>query len=177
MATWFQCKIRYQKEQENGSLKTINETYLVDAVSFTDAEARIYQELSSIVKEFSLVNVSRMRLTDVFHYDDAEVWYKCKVVYVSIDEKSGKEKKINNMMLVSAANVKQAYERIEESLKTMLAPFDITDVNTTTILEIFPYVADEAKLPANFRPLAEVVAEKEAIFAEKQAAAEKQEAE
>lgn len=163
MPTWFQCKIRYQKELENGSLKTINEAYLVDALSFTEAEARLHQELSSIIREFELINVTRMRLADLFHYDDAETWFKCKVVYVSVDERSGKEKKVNNTMLVSAANVKQAYERIEESLKTMLIPFDITDINTSNILEIFPYLKEDVAsgaVPANLRPLSDVLAEK-----------------
>jgi hypothetical protein len=166
MPSWFQCKIRYQKELENGSLKTINEAYLVDALSFTEAEARLHQELSSIIREFDLINVTRMRLADLFHYDDAETWFKCKVVYVSVDDRNGKEKKVNNVMLVSAANVKQAYERIEESLKTMIIPFDITDITTSNILEIFPYHVDDSKnlnqaaIPANLRPLSEVLAEK-----------------
>lgn len=161
MASWFLCKIRYQQPSENGKLNTINESYLVDSVSFTDAEARIYQELSSIVPDFSLTGVRPMRLADVFHYDDAETWFKCKVNYVSIDEKAGKEKKVQQTMLVSAANAKQAYERIEESLRTMLVPFEITDVNLTSILEIFPYVVEE-KIPSNLRPLADVQAERHA---------------
>ncbi|MBC7923065.1 MAG: DUF4494 domain-containing protein [Ferruginibacter sp.] len=156
MPIWFQCKIRYQKELDNGSLKTINEAYLVDAMSFTEAEARLHQELSGTHREFDLVNVSRMRLADLFHYDDAETWFKCKVTYVTVDERNGQEKKVNNVMLVSAANAKQAYERIEESLKTMLVPFDITDINTSNILEIFPYAKDEVAVPANFRPVSEV---------------------
>lgn len=165
MATWFLCKIRYRKQSENGKQITFNESYLIDSVSFTEAEARIYQELSSIIKDFTLVGVSPMRLTDVFHYDDAETWFKCKVNYISVDEKSGKEKKVQNTMLVSAAHVKQAYERIEESLSTMLVPFEISDVNITNIMEIFPYSADDAKIPSNFRPLAEVQAE-QAVNAE-----------
>jgi hypothetical protein len=160
MAIWFLCKIRYQKQAENGKQTTINESYLIDSVSFTEAETRIYQELSSIIKDFNLVSVRPMRLTDVFHYEDAETWFKCKVNYVSVDEKSGKEKKVQNTMLVSALNVKQAYERIEESLKSMLVPFEISDVNITNILEIFPYIPEETKVPANFRPLAEVQAER-----------------
>lgn len=166
MATWFLCKIRYRKQSENGKQLTINESYLIDSVSFTDAEARIYQELSSIIKDFSLTGVRPMRLTDVFHYEDAETWYKCKVNYISIDEKSGKEKKVQNTMLVSASTVKQAYERIEESLSTMLVPFEISDINITNIMEIFPYTPDEPKIPSNFRPLKEVQAEQEAIDAE-----------
>lgn len=157
---WFQCKLKYQKELENGSLKTITEIHLVDALSFTEAEARLHQELSGTHREFDVTNVGRLRLADVFYYDDADTWFKCKVVYVSLDERSGKEKKVNNIMLVTASDVKQAYERIQVGLKTMLVPFDITDVNRTNILEIFPYVKDEA--PASpLRPLSEVLAEKE----------------
>ena len=162
MPAWFLCKIRYRKEAENGKQLTINESYLLDCVSFTDAEARVYRELESIIKDFTLTGVSPMKVADVFHYEDAETWFKCKVSYVSLDEKSGKEKKIQNIMLVTAENVKQAYERIEESLKTMLVPFDITDINTTNIIEIFPYYPDEPKVPANFRPLKEVEEEQEA---------------
>jgi hypothetical protein len=136
MPTWFQCKIRYQKEQENGSLKTLNEAYLVDAMSFTEAEARIREELEGTIREFDLVNVSRMRLADLFHYEDAETWYRCKVVYTTMDERSGKEKKVNNTMLVTAANVKEAYGRIERGLQTTLVPFDITDITTTGIVDI-----------------------------------------
>jgi hypothetical protein len=145
MATWFSCKIKYQKQEENGKVSKISEQYLVDAMSFTEAEARLYFELGSTVPEFMLTSVSKMNLQDLFHYDDSETWFKCKVVYVSMDEKSGKEKKIANIMLVSAQNVKQAYERIEESLSTMLVPFEITDINQTAILEIFPYIAEDDK--------------------------------
>lgn len=144
MPSWFQCKIRYQKELENGSLKTINEAYLVDALSFTEAEARLQQELSSIIRVYDLVGCTKMRLADLFYdFGEEATWFKCRVVYSSVDERSGKEKKVVNAMLVNANNVKQAYERIEESLKTMLVPFDITDVNTTGILEIFSYQKSE----------------------------------
>ncbi len=139
MPSWFMCKIRYRKEAENGKQISVNESYLVDSVSFTDAETRIYKELESIIKDFSLTSVGTMKVADVFHYEDSETWFKCKVQYISLDEKSGKEKKIQNSMLVTAENVKQAYERIEESLKTILVPFDITDINITNIVEIFPY--------------------------------------
>lgn len=125
----------------------------MDAMSFTEAEARLYFELGGTIREFTLTNISKMTLHDLFHYDDAETWFKCKVVYVSVDEKSGKEKKVSNTMLVSANNAKQAYDRIEESLSTMLVPFEITDVNQTAIVEIFPYIEEEQKPAGNFKPL------------------------
>ncbi|WP_234737029.1 DUF4494 domain-containing protein [Tellurirhabdus bombi] len=169
MPSWYQGKIRYQKEEivtdrrgDQVKLKTINESYLVDAVSYTDAEARLYKEVAANTPNFSVATISPMRLADVFHFEEGgDTWYKCKVVYVTEDDK-GREKRIVNMMLVNAENAKQAYERVEQSLKTMLIPFEITDVNTTKILDIFPYMTDEeAALPPNLRPLSEVIAQNE----------------
>ncbi len=159
MANWYNVKIRFQKEQENGSMKTFNEVYLLDAETYTDAEARTYSIVADNTPDFSITNLTRVRYSDVFNYGEEEKWFKCKVVYVSIDEAKGKEKKITNFMLVNAETPKQAYERIEDALKTMLIPYDITDVNLTPILEVHPYDHSE-KAPAGFRPLAEVLAEK-----------------
>jgi hypothetical protein len=154
MAIWFSCKIKYQKQEESGKVTNMSEQFLVDAMSFTEAEARLYFELGSTIREFTLTNISKMTLHDLFHYEDSEIWFKCKVVYVSVDEKSGKEKKVTNTMLVSANNAKQAYDRVEESLSTMLVPFEITDVNQTAIVEIFPYIEEEERPAGNFKPLA-----------------------
>ncbi len=146
MRTWFLCKITYFRETEDGKVNKIKEQYLVDAVSFTEAEARLYQMLSSTVPEFLLTNVSKLNLADLFHYEDAETWFKGKVVYTQTDERSGKEKKIVNQMLVSAVTARDAYDRLQESLSTMLVPFQITDINLTPITDIFPYDAEESAL-------------------------------
>ena len=163
MKIWFQCKIKYQREEENGKLKNITEPYLVDAVSYTEAEARIYQELGSIIRgEFEVTSITKSRIIDIFHYDDSDVWYHCKITYVLADENSGKEKKVTNQMLVSAANVKEAYDRIHESLSNMLITFEVPEIKQSPIVEIFPYVSDEDKeqpIPENLRPLTEVEAE------------------
>jgi Domain of unknown function (DUF4494) len=158
MPTWYAAKIRFQREQENGSLKTFNEVYLIDAETYTDAEARVYEIVADNTPDFLITNLTRVRLSDVFNLGEEEKWFKCKVVYVSIDEAKGKEKKIVNFMLVNADTPKQAYERIEDALKTMLIPYDITDVNLTPILEVHPYEPKE-KVPEGFRPLSEVLAE------------------
>lgn len=164
MKIWFQCKIKYQREEENGKIKKISEPYLVDAVSYTEAEARIYQELGSVIPgEFEVTAITKSRFVDIFHYDDNDVWYKCKVTYMVTDENSGKEKKITNMMLVTAAHVKEAYERIQESLSTMLVPFEVPEIAQSPIVEIFPYISEEDRepvIPENLRPLKEVEAER-----------------
>ncbi|AYQ31412.1 DUF4494 domain-containing protein [Runella sp. SP2] len=147
MPSWSLVKIKYTQEQENGSLKTINETCLVDSVSFTDAEARAFKVLSEVLQEFQVVSIAKMKLSDVFHFEDeaGEKWYKVKMFYVSIDDSRGapKEKKIISYMLVNADSAKQAIERIEKSLATMLIPYEITDVILTPILEVYPYVSEE----------------------------------
>lgn len=160
MKIWFICKVKYQKESEDGKVKNVSEPYLVDAVSFTEAEARIYEELGSIIRgDFQVTNISKSNIVDVFHYDDIDIWHKCKITYSVADEDSGKEKKITQFMLVSAHNVREAYDRIFESLSNMLVTFRVPDVVESPIVEIFPYVAAEDKepvIPENFKPLPKV---------------------
>jgi hypothetical protein len=164
MASWYLGKIRYQKEDEAGSLKTINEVYLVDAISYTESEARLYKQIVTGASDFSVTSITRMRLADLFAYEEGEKWFKAKVIYFSVDEKSGKEKKVVNYMLVNADGIDQALERITESLRTMLIPYETTDINLTPILDVFPYTSEEEveEIPANMRPLSEVMAERAA---------------
>ena len=167
MASWYLGKIRYQKEDEAGSLKTINEVYLVDAVSYTESEARLYKQIVTGASEFSVSSITRMRLADLFAFEEGEQWFKAKVIYFSVDEKSGKEKKIVNYMLVNADGIQQALDRINESMRNFLIPYETTDITLTPILDVFPYTAeeDEQEIPANMRPLSEVKAEREAAEA------------
>lgn len=144
MTNWYTVKVKYTKEFQDGTLKRVTEPYLVSSISFTDAEARIYQEVGEFIRgEFLVTSISKTDFADIFQYDDAEVWYKAKVSYVSEDADSGKETKVNNNFLVSAHNVKEAYERIEESLKGLMVTYEIPTVSVTQIVEIFPYVAME----------------------------------
>jgi hypothetical protein len=144
MNSWHTVKVKYTKQLQDGTLKRVTEPYLVNSISFTDAEARIHQEVGEFVRgEFMVTSISKTDFADIFHYDDAEVWYKCKVAYVSEDADNGKEKKINNNFLVSAHNVKEAYDRIEESLKGLMVSYEVSVIQVTPILEIFPYLAIE----------------------------------
>jgi len=142
MNTWHTVKVKYTKQLQDGTLKRVTEPYLVNSISFTDAEARIHQEVGEFTRgEFLVSGISKTNITDIFHYDDADVWFKGKVKYVTEDADGGKEKAVTNYFLVSAENVKQAYERLGESLKGMQVDFEIPAVSVTPILEIFPYLA------------------------------------
>ena len=149
MSNWFECKVSYHKHDEaSGKVKKVSEPFLLDAVSFTDAEARIIREIEQYVKEeFVVTNISKAKYSDVFDYQDSDKWFKCKMTYTDVDQKSGKEKKYNNMMLVSASNAKEAYERIEESLSTMIVPFEIPSVVLTAIVDVIPYQTEESESP------------------------------
>jgi len=143
MRTWFQVKVKYTKENEEGLLKSISEQYLIDAVSFTEAEAILYDRLGSMIRgDFSVIAIAKSNIVDVFLYEDSDVWFKCKVSYLVADPDSGKEKKVNQYMIVTASDVPQAHERIQESLSNMLVSFRVPDVVVSPIVEIFPYEAD-----------------------------------
>lgn len=143
MNSWFTVKVKYTKQLEDGRLKRVTEPYLVDAVSFTDAEARIYEEVGTRVQgEFLITGISKTEFADIFYYEDAEDWYKCKLTYVSMDADSGKEKKVSHNFLVTAHNVKEAYERIQESMSEMLVTFEIPSIILTPIVEVLPYNPD-----------------------------------
>ena len=141
MNNWFTVKVKYTKQLENGGLQRVSEPYLLAAMTFTDAEARIYEELGEIIRgEFNVVGITRTEIHDIFIYDDADVWYKCKVKYENVDgDDTEKTKKVTQNFLVSASSVKEAYERIQESLSTLLVDFEIPSIIVSPIVEIFPY--------------------------------------
>ncbi len=153
MNTWFLCKIRYIQIQEDGSVKKARETYLTDAISFTDAESRMHEEVGKQMDDFSVTGVSKANFSDVFFYTDASTWYKVKVQYTSFDEDKKKEKVITDSMLVTALSVRQALERIEEKLSGMQVEYEIAEIVKTPILEVFRYKSPDERIPVSLKPL------------------------
>jgi len=161
MNNWFTVKVKYTKQLDNGALKRVSEPYLLAAMTFTDAEARIYEELGQIIRgEFNVVGIARTEIHDIFSYDDSDVWYKVKVKYESADADSEKAKKVSQNFLVSADSVKEAYERIKESLSTLLVDFEIPSIMVSPIVEIFPY-NEELDKEISRRPIEEIKEEVE----------------
>ena len=140
MNNWFTVKVKYTKQLENGTFKRVSEPYLLAAMTFTDAEARIYEELGQIIRgEFNVVGIARTELHDIFHYEDSEVWYKTKITFEGEAEEGGKAKKVAQNFLISAHSVKDAYDRMKESLQGMLVDFQIPSIIVSPIVEVFPY--------------------------------------
>ncbi|MDE6040004.1 MAG: DUF4494 domain-containing protein, partial [Muribaculaceae bacterium] len=101
MANWFECKIRYDKAMENGAVKKVTEPYLVDALSFTEAEARITEEMTPYISgDFSVSAVKRTKIAEIFFFDSGDRWYMVKVGFITIDEKTAVEKRSASLILV-----------------------------------------------------------------------------
>ena len=146
MNTWFECKIRYEKTMENGLVKKVNEPYLVDALSFTEAEARIIEEITPFVTgEFTVSDIKRANYSELFPSDEeaADKWFKCKLVFIMLDEKSGAEKKSSTQVLVQAADLRDAVKKLDEGMKGTMADYEIALVSETPIMDVYPFHAEE----------------------------------
>ena len=140
MKIWFEATVRYARENDQGLLKNVSEKYLVDAASHMEAEERIYDLLGvTILVDFQVKRLVPSNIEDVFLYEDADVWHKCKVSYMSVDVNSGREKRVNTFILLTASDIRQAYDRVNESLGNMLVSFEIVSISESPILEVFPY--------------------------------------
>lgn len=140
MNTWFECGIRYDKMMENGIQKKVTELYIVPAISFGDAEARITEEMSAYISgEFTVATVKRANYTEIFDTDDsaAEYWFKCKANFITLDEKSGREKKKGFYLLVQAASTEDAHTKLHEGMKGSLSDYQIASVSETNIYDVY----------------------------------------
>ncbi len=138
MANWFECKVRYDKMMENGVVKKVNEPYLVDALSFTEAEARIIEEQTPFISgEFSVSAVKRTKITEIFRDDTADKWYLVKVAFITIDEKTAAEKKSTSLILTAGSDFKNAYDNFMSGMKGTMADFDIVSIAETPIMDVY----------------------------------------
>lgn len=154
MQTWFECKVKYQKMDQNGKERTVNESYLIDAVSFTDTEARIIEELATMVRgEFTVTDIRKSKISEVFPHDGGEWWYRVSINLTTVDEEAGKEKKLRSFYLVQADDVKEAVQFIEQDLSFLIVPYVITSIGVSNIIDVFPYTP-ELKIPDNLKLLA-----------------------
>ena len=123
MQTWFESRVQYTKVDNDGRERNVKENYLIDAVSFTDAETRMYEMMEQMVKgDFQILNIKKSNLSEVFPHESGEWWYKAKISIITIDEKAGKEKKINQYLLIMADDIQEALKRLEEGLSYMVVP-------------------------------------------------------
>ena len=141
---WFECKVRFDKTMETGLLKKVTETYMVDALSFTEAERRFIEEMTPYISgEFTVIK--RSRLSDLFESQDAAAdrWFKAKVAYITLDETSGAEKRTNQFILVQATDFRDAVKNLDRGMEGTLGDWVIVSITETAIMDVFHYVKKE----------------------------------
>lgn len=139
MNNWFEAKITYEKEvNQEGMMKKVSESYLLDAVSFTEAEVRIAEQIESR-GSFVLNNLRKVRYAEVFLNHKGDRFYKAKVGFITLDEKAGVEKKKYVQMLVQANDIQDALDGINKGMHGTLADYEIASIQETTLMDVFPY--------------------------------------
>ena len=141
LQTWFECKVKYQKIDNDGREKPVTENFLLDAVSFTDAEARIIAQMQTMVRgEFTVCDIKKSKIAEVFPYEIGEWWYRVTINLTTIDEDAGKEKKLRTFYLIEADDIQEALTRLEESLSFLIVPYVVSAISVSQIADVFPYV-------------------------------------
>jgi len=142
MHEWFECKIKYEKTLENGLVKKVSEPYLVDAISFTEAERRIIEEITPFMTgEFQVTDIKRARYAELFETleESADRWFKSKLTFITLDEKSGAEKKTSQNVLIQAADLRAAVARLDEGMKGSMMDYVISSIAETPIIDVYKY--------------------------------------
>lgn len=145
-ANWFEVKVKYTKVNEDGRQRKVSKLYLLDAVSFTEAESRIIEELREIIQgDFYIEAIKKSNITELVESKDGndDKWFKAKVAIIDADSISGKEKRSNQYFLVAGSDVDKSLENLQKALSTYVVPFEIVQVGDSNIMDVFPYFEDK----------------------------------
>ncbi|WP_396634456.1 DUF4494 domain-containing protein [Maribacter sp. R86514] len=146
-ATWYECKIKYRKlDEASGMLKVKTEPFLVDAISYTEAESRITEEMSvylSDTEEIKITNIKVANFAEIHPFENSDRWFKSKVSLIAFDEESGKERKTNMYLLIQANDVKEAYDNTISVMKDTMGEYSIPSIAESPIMDVFPYFSGE----------------------------------
>ena len=145
-ANWFICKIRYEKTQEDGLQKKVTESYVVDAVSFGEAESRIIEEMQAYISgEFEVIDISRAAFKEIFFSDEetADRWYNAKLEFITIDEKTEKEKRSALVYLVQAGTFDNALKNVNEVMGGTMIDYVTAKIEETKLMDVFEYAKKE----------------------------------
>lgn len=138
---WYQVKVKYDKMQDNGCVKPITDVYVVDALSFTEAEARITEHVQPYISgEFQVTDIKRANYAEVWEAPaDADYWFESQLEFITINEAAGTEKRTKQRMLVQADNLQGAMGAVGENMRGTMADFDAVSIKATPIVEVVKY--------------------------------------
>ena len=132
--SYFECKVRYQDKL----CKKVNELYLVYALSFTEAEARIIDKITPFVSgELSLTAIKRANFSDLFLNNDRDKVFKCKLQFITLDEKTASERKTPTNILIQANDLDEAKDLLDVAMKGTMADYVVESVVETKIVDVF----------------------------------------
>lgn len=147
MYNWFECKVKYDKMMDTGIQKTVTEPYLVDALSFTEAEARILEEMKPFISgDFTVSDIKRVKYSETFFNETGDRYYRAKLYFITLDEKSGAEKKTAVNMLIQASTLKEAVDIVETEMKKTMIDYTLASVVETLLMDVFPYAKENESL-------------------------------
>lgn len=146
-ATWYECKVKYRKfDEASGTQKVKTEPFLVDAISYTEAESRITQEMAAYLadsEEIKITNIKVANYAEIHPFENTDRWFKSRVSLIAYDEESGKERKSNLYLLVQANDVKEAYDNTVTVMKDTLGEYSIPAIAESPIMDVFPYFSGD----------------------------------
>ncbi len=146
-ATWYECKVKYRKlDETSGIQKVKTEPFLVDAISYTEAESRITEEMSAYLSdsdEIKIMNIKVANYAEIHPFENSDRWFKSRVSLIAFDEESGKERKTNQYLLIQANDVKEAYENTVGVMRDTMGEYTIPAVAESPIIDVFPYFSGE----------------------------------
>lgn len=154
-ANWFECTVRYERQMEDGMQKKVNELYVVDALSFGEAEEAITKEMSAYVSgEFEVKNINPAAYGEIFFSENAndDRWYKARLSFITIDEKTEKEKRSTVTYLVQAATFNGAVKNIEEVMSGTMIDYVIANISETKIMDVYEHKFTTKKTEADDKP-------------------------
>lgn len=146
VCNWFECKVRYEKAAENGMSRMVTEPYLVEAMSFTEAESRIIEEMTPFISgEFIISGIRHAGYSELFFSDaeGADRWYACRLGFITLDERTGMEKKTRSCVLVQASDLQDAMSGLADGMKSSMADYNAVSIKETAIVDVYPYQSEK----------------------------------
>ena len=142
MHNWYETTVKYEKTSEEGKIVKTSAKHLIDALSFTEAEARIIAEMQPFISgEFKVAGIVPKKINEIFYNENGEKWFRAKVNFVTLDEEKGVERKSPTTMLVQACDIKEAREGLVEGMKGSMADYEVESITETKIVDVFKYEA------------------------------------
>ncbi len=146
MHNWFECKVKLEKTVDDGKIVKVGESYLVDALSFTEAEERMVEEMKPFISgDFQIANIKRVKISELFFNENGDKWYRCKVNFVTFDEEKGVEKRSPVQMMVQSADFRGALDGLTEGMKGTMADWEVANITETTIMDVFRFDSEFKK--------------------------------